>query len=135
MGYLENRFPLYDSSDLVTYNSLCVYSEEETEIGRWIDNSPVYRKVILHTITKTLEADYFDSGINDLGTVVNYRVVFKGLDAGQGWFTNNYWSGGGVNASAISGITSDGRIWINTGRKDLLNTTCYIIIEYTKTTD
>lgn len=107
------------------------YSMDEKIIGKWIDNKPIYRKVIVHTF-KYIEASskYVDyqiaHNIDNLGQVINLRM-FSTL--------NNCFPYVSISGlfSIIANVTSEYVILRHTdswvGRKFI------IILEYTKTTD
>lgn len=107
------------------------YSIDEKVVGKWIDNKPIYRKVIVHSF-QSIESssNYIDyqiaHNIDNLGQVINLRM-FSSL--------NNYFpyvSMSGlwtvpVNVTAEYVILRHTDNW---GSRKFI-----IILEYTKTTD
>ena len=108
------------------------YSTDEKVIGRWINGKPLYQKVIEFGAGPTARTEKrVNHGIDNLDKVIN---IF-GMDSDSTYqsplpncYVNgntSYLSGLDVTSTSI-GIGSD---WNISGR------TCFIVIQYTKTTD
>ena len=111
------------------------YSTNEVKIGTWIDGKPLYRKVIQTTIPT--------SGNNQNVSFQNNIAIMKSV---TGFALQS--ASGGVNlilpyismANSWSIYTYYNRanqelVIENSGTTFMNNTTCYLIAEYTKTTD
>lgn len=58
------------------YNPI-IYSEEEREVGVWIDNKPLYQKTILTQTSTTSNSIEALHNISNLGEVVHYETNFR----------------------------------------------------------
>lgn len=108
-----------------------IYSEEEREIGVWIDGKPLYEKTInVGTITTSTTVAH---GIDNLDTIIDYSGFGKyaGTDKTVMPFQNPASSYGfGIN-------TYDGTNLV-VAKADSLGSNvsdCYMTLRYTKTTD
>ena len=107
-------------------NLVSNYSTEEKVIGTWIDDRPIYRKVLTGTTSNTTDT-----------TIDNITNLDKIISATGGILASNY-----INPI---GIYTDNNNWITIfGHYDVVgllytdnykNSEYYCIIEYTKTTD
>ncbi len=115
-----------------------IYSEEEREVGVWIDGKPLYQKTINtgslvgNTTTEIdLSNLYIDNCIRSYGFT-------KTSNADGGWQINiNDITPGNINGSIrVYYSTSTSKLYVTLGR-DVGNsyTTSYVTICYTKTTD
>lgn len=114
-----------------------ICSEEEQEIGVWINGKPLYKRTIVKsfesgsrnlTITFT---DYFPSSYYIEG-IFDYSIVLKASDSGS-WAIPDYDTGGGTKITSFNVIScnlsrSQGTAWGNTP-------TVYLTIYYSKTDD
>lgn len=115
------------------------YSEDEKIIGRWIDNLPIYSK------TMKIEIE----SIEDIDTIYQFYSDKVSDNIKDAWITDfiargsNGFSSYGITNSADSNkfirttyINSSNKICIIIkGRSNEQNTTAYVTINYTKTTD
>ena len=102
-----------------------VYSTEETVIGKWIDNKPLYRKVTVLDPEFIKGDNHYSTGISNIDVVVDSTLHFK---------YNSKWY-----------ITWDAlynREYIDNGARYMISSTSplslqymFLITEYTKTTD
>lgn len=112
-------------------NNRFSYSTEEQIIGKWIDNKPIYRKVIIHSFKHIASSsDYVDyqiaHNVDNLGQIINLRMFSSKND----WFPCV--STSGLFAIPVE-VTNEYVILRNKdgwGDRDFI-----IILEYTKTTD
>lgn len=110
-----------------------VFSASETVVGKWIDNKPIYRKVI----HKSVNATSFDS-TTDL-KVLNYEKIW--IDFGNSFAQ---YGGNTLTSSSINFYTSSSDMnycYINYNGILVINNTStysreyFITVSYTKTTD
>lgn len=117
---------------------LTEYSTEERVIGRWIDGKPLYSKVGSIKFTSV----YDGSGLHTRGSLIDsdidYGTVSKVLNKNllsSSLFNTYSTSTSNVYVENRQGNSNKGYILGFTDRTDLLNTTIYVVVEYTKTTD
>ena len=117
---------------------LTEYSTEERVIGRWIDGKPLYSKVGSIKFTSV----YDSSGLHTRGSLIDsdidYGTVSKVLN--KNLLSSSLFNTYGTSTSNVyvenrQGNSNKGYILGFTDRTDLLNTTIYVVVEYTKTTD
>lgn len=126
--YSESANETY-SCDYV--NKLETYSTTEQRIGTWTDGKPIYRKVIdfgeLPATQKSVSHN-----IENLDFIVKLKgISFRSLD--NLFFPIPY---AAVTAANVIQLTANAtQITITTGIDRSNIGTCYVIIEYTKTTD
>lgn len=112
-------------------------SEEEQEIGVWINGKPLYKRTIVKSFndrSTTLAitfTDYFPSSYYIEG-IFDYSIILKASDSGS-WVIPNYDPGGNVKITTFSVVScnlsrSQGTAWGNTP-------TVYLTIYYSKTDD
>ena len=109
------------------------YSQNEIEIGKWIDDKPIYRKVIdfgsLPTASATKSVAH---GISNIDTITKIETIAKDgttyfpipFSAVPSMYSNTNCSIRVDNTNVSVNVTSD---WSNK--------TAIVILEYTKTTD
>ena len=106
------------------------YSTDEVVIGTWIDGKPLYRKVIdfgvlPNNTTKSVSHNILN--IDYIKTCIGYATMSETV---RGLLVPNY------NGSIITNCyLADDKVFVSTNgdRSEFIN--CFIIIEYTKTTD
>ena len=108
------------------------YSTSEQVVGKWIDNKPIYRKVIdfgtlPNTSTKTVAHN-----ISNLGRIIDYKAVARSNSGTHSVLPIPY-----MQLTVEYGIYmyfDDTSIVVTTGygRESY---SMYVILEYTKTTD
>ena len=104
------------------------YSTTETRIGTWINGKPIYRQVIETTTPSTTSAATLGS-ISNLGIVTNLYGLLTA--SGQQVPLNFIY-----NTSDIHSLYTEGNnIMCKINYSSYLSKTCFIVIEYTKTTD
>ncbi len=120
------------------YEALRVYSTEPVVIGKWIDNRPIYRKMIyIENTDKFKPSDYYiESGVTNVG----YLDLRGGMTSRQSnsWLPLTQNLGGTLYSRLGMSDKAKGTIVINIGdyfnssstRRDLT-----ITMEYTVTTD
>lgn len=116
------------------------YSEAETVIGKWINNKPIYRKVIPITEYPGAGQTYISHNIANIDEIIKYDSYFYNYDEANThetrkmpsmWFTNidqyiatAYW----VNRTYV-------QIYLGSWWSEQIFRYAHVIIEYTKTTD
>lgn len=106
------------------------YSTDEIVVGTWIDGKPLYRKVIdfgvlPNNTTKSVSHNILN--IDYIKTCIGYATTSETV---RGLLVPNY------NGSIITNCyLADDKVFVSTNgdRSEFIN--CFIIIEYTKTTD
>lgn len=107
-----------------------IYSETETVIGKWIDNKPIYRKVLTGTLPTGSGENVF--------TVPNAKIInFNGIIKST---YNQWWPIPAIysedNYRIYTYISLDRtQLKVDCGSYFSTNSQYEIIIEYTKTTD
>lgn len=106
------------------------YSTDETVIGKWINNKPLYRKVLTGTLpTGSGENTFNFSGIN----IINFYGEIKAT-SGATFLINTYYTP--ITAYSISSwIDNSGNLKIECGSNYNTSSQYEIVIEYTKTID
>ena len=110
-----------------------IYSTEEIKTNKiWIDNKPIYRKVIDFGAFPNTSDKYVDLNINDLDFIVSFQVL--GYDTtNKNYFPiPNALTTGSPNLIDASIIGNQIRIRTQSNRSTFI---AYPILEYTKTTD
>lgn len=110
------------------------YSTIETKIGTWVDGKPLYRRVFDNLTTPSNEATwttlltensvYIDKIIDIKGYIDDGSNYYNTLNFGEG----NYY----VHTNAYRG---NNNLLIRMIQKGWSSKSCYVILEYTKTTD
>lgn len=110
-----------------------VFSANETVVGKWINNKPIYRKII----HKTVNANSSDSTTNL--KVLNYEKIW--IDFGNSF---SHYGGNTLTSSSITFYTSSSDMnhcYVNYNGILVINNTStysreyFITVNYTKTTD
>ena len=124
------------SRDTVTiskeeYNKLKnanTYSEEEIEIGTWIDGKTVYRKVVKGTVVNQSVA-FSTEGVTSGSNIINYYGELKAAD--ENWVNINYWGG----ISLYWNTPTSELKWATHNENHYCGKEYQLVVEYTKTTD
>ncbi len=107
-----------------------IYQLEETVIGKWINDKPIYRKCFIITSPPNSNELYYDSvKAESLEYMVTADII---IPYNKNFIRSNYMSNGGI---LISGLHEDGRFWVICTIAGAQNKSSVAIIEYTKTTD
>lgn len=112
--------PMYQSN---------LFNTSEVIIGRWLDGSILYRKVVdfgalPNNTTKTVAHN-----ISNLARVVNlYGMAYA---TASGWIPINYITPAGLQYAVATSITAAGNVSITTGEDKSTYTDTKVIIEYT----
>ena len=123
-----------NDDDLITINKkltdATTYSTDEIRVGTWIDEKPIYRKVLTGTLpTGSGENTFNFSGIN----IINFYGEIKAT-SGSTFLINTYYTP--LPAYSISSwIDNSGNLKIECGSNYNTSSKYFIIVEYTKTTD
>lgn len=108
-----------------------IYSEDEREIGVWIDGKPLYQKTV-YIATITSPSTTVAHGISNLDWIVDYSLI--GLYAGE---TKEIAPSSGSSASigVVIGSWDSTNISFNMGNLSYGFSDCYLTIRYTKSSD
>lgn len=116
------------------------YSTDEIEVGRWIDNKPIYRKVIVIPMGYTASQETKTVSISALN--IDSVVTLRGVEKSVG--TTDYWRVVPMSYAyaSASSVAENINLYINAttdtlyiSSRGVSLTTAYVILEYTKTTD
>ena len=124
---LTNKLPSASAvSELnSSLNNTNSYSSNEVIIGKWINEKPIYRKVVTFSNELTVPCDnWVKTGVN----AVNMIVLSAKITSMTGIIT------AGTFDTPLC-YTIDGELAIQTARNGHNVTAKHLIIEYTKTTD
>lgn len=106
------------------------YSTEEKQIGKWIDNKPIYRKVLSGTLPTGAGTNSFSISNSEIISVNGFvRSTY-----GQWWPISNYFSEQKYNISCRLSENRNG-IELECGAFYKTSSKYFLIVEYTKTTD
>lgn len=105
------------------------YSTEEQQVGTWIDGKPIYRKVIVASITSS--GANFITAPSNIDTIIGLRGIEKETGGAQAPFPKAHYSS---FAYQMGIYYAGGNIVVERG-SSMSVSTAYIICEYTKTTD
>ena len=133
-GYSTSTTDGYSANYVNNYvDGLHTYSTTETIVGTWIDNKPIYRKVI--SFTSTTSPYQYTHNISSIDKIVNFYgyhiragdpTTFRPLQAYNTSYPSYYASVDSISKTTVEVFAGD-------SVKSSL--TWYIVIEYTKTTD
>lgn len=111
-----------------------VYSTSETEVGKWIDGKPIYRRTFEYTTNSVVNA------WKTIGTITNIKMPIKMYGVcynGNAKFHIPYAEPGssGINAVWLYCDTNSGLFREQHSYTYANSLPAYVTIEYTKTTD
>lgn len=101
-----------------------IYSTSEKVVGKWIDNKPLYRKII----SDSIGSEYYNTGLSGIGIV----YIAKGFlvpSTGASIPINTQWSTG---AYFRCYLTSESQLRVQNAN---WTGDFYIVLEYTKSSD
>lgn len=107
------------------------YSTTERRIGTWIDGKPLYRKVVNFGELPNNTAKAISHNISNIDKII--RLSGYAYRPADDFFIPI--PQGAYNNTACSIFSNSTKITITTYTDRSLFTECYIVIEYTKTTD
>jgi hypothetical protein len=113
-----------------------IYSEEEREIGVWIDGKPLYQKTIIGTVSNNPEI-FFVGEDYDVDEYIHVFGKLKSINSADEF---EFIETGYVNVNNYAGFYNSGgtrknlKLYYNTDSYHI-GSTYYITIQYTKTTD
>lgn len=115
-------------------NELVNYSTTEKIVGKWIDNKPVYKKVILTTTpAEKTNAEIYDCTNENIDTLIKCDSLIISSALGDTLNGNYYYSD--TNNCCVFYNSMDKSINMQLNSDTYHSETCYIFLEYTKTTD
>jgi hypothetical protein len=112
-------------------SNISKYSTSEVKVGKWIDNKPIYRKVVTSSTMPNNSPVSIAHGISDIDTITKLEGYLYLSGAVLPIPYINTYGTAGYNM----GMHADDTNIILYGYGDFTGYTANIIIEYTKTTD
>lgn len=100
-----------------------IYSEEEREIGVWVDGKPVYQKTIDFGSDITVNYNGWTETTEDCSSVDKYL------------YGDGYTSGGTYGGNILCSKKSNDKLEVQTARNGTSQIIRYLTVRYTKTTD
>lgn len=133
---IDSPLQVYDDDGNLVSGSGNTYSTEEQRIGTWIDGKPIYRKVIPFKFSSSANKLSINHNITNLGYAIKAYGFIPGSVENR-FIPQFYYNMDTIYSITIYHISSTTiNIFYGDYAKNNLNTNqCYIIIEYTKTTD
>ena len=113
--------------------SINTYSSNEIRIGTWIDGKPLYRKVVSFGALPNATTKQVAHNITNIDFITNYIILAK--NPTYKYYLSIPATNPANNIYSASGYIDNTNIVIATGDNKTGYTTCYVVIEYTKTTD
>lgn len=126
--YTRNINGVYDEFNTNKYGN---YSKYETVIGTWLDK-PLYRKIINFGALPNATAKSVNHNISNINTITFLQGVATYTTNGTA-YPIPFSSSDPTNNIALT--ANNTAITITTGSNRSAITQCYVILEYTKTTD
>lgn len=115
-------------------NELVNYSATEKIVGKWIDNKPAYKKVILTTTpAEKTNAEIYDCTNENIDTLIKCDSLIISSVLGDTLNGNYYYSATNNCCVFYNSVTKKINMQLNSDTYH--SETCYIFLEYTKTTD
>ena len=116
-----------------------VYREQETIIGKWIDDKNIYRKVISLGTLPNQSTIQKSSGLNpSIVRIVKIYGYCVKTSVNETFPLPFVWGNTDSATTYVGmffgGTDNSGNIWLRTNR-DMSDYIGYVILEYTKTTD
>ena len=123
-----------DISTLETkVSNACDYSTTEKVVGTWIDNKPIYRKVINFGALPNATTKSVNHGIANLGVVINIGGFISNTTDVDFYSIPLQYKGNDSNFNVECFVTTTQvRMAANTDRSHY---NAYVILDYTKSTD
>ena len=109
-----------------------IYSEDEEQVGIWIDGKPLYQKTVSCGALPNAGTKQVSHGVSNIDTITR---VFGFANGGSGCMPIPY-STNSTSANIGVNITADNaniNLFTGSDRSNIINT--YVTIQYTKTTD
>lgn len=112
-----------------------IYSEEERVIGRWIDGRPLYRRVCQATSPSKVSTPMDIISIQENIYIINYYGILVYNDSDKNHLSINYINNAAnINVATFINMQKHSVSMLVTTAQST-NCTCYVILEYIKTTD
>lgn len=113
-----------------SYKNNNIFSTNEIIVGKWVNNKPIYRKVIqLPAITSTNTDLSIQTGITNMENIIKIEGM---MQISMGWLPINFHNKSNDYYSIITWINNSGVIQ---QRSQFTSSGGYAVLEYTKTTD
>jgi hypothetical protein len=128
------KFDINNNVDLEDLSKLSNYSLEEVLTGRqWVNGKPIYRKVILYTTGAPAPTTniLLQTGLTDLAWVSEFKLIDSSYVSSE---SKSYYTSAAKVKRILS--TKDGSevtIKLSNSNSGWVNSTYFIIMEYTKT--
>lgn len=141
VGDLENLNTPIKTNVVNAINSLNTYSSDEMIVGTWINESPIYRKVIdtgnLTDLTRYNEHDDIEIKNVITGNITPIKMECFGGNGSYWWdFSNHTLETNNtlnfINVTFVTGATNDLVISSIGNNKPLYETSSYVILYYIK---
>lgn len=114
-----------------------IFSTNETVVGKWIDDKPIYRKVITtNSLVGSEDYKQISHGISNIDNIVSLKCIAK--DENDVSFDFNNFTGTTENNEFINSIkvfVDNTDIFVYHGAIISFVNEAHFILEYTKTTD
>ena len=112
------------------------YSETEIKTGgKWVDGKPIYRKVINFGALPNTAKRSVNHNIANLGYFTSIKGIAVNTSSGYKQTLTLPYASGGTLAESVAIYTNYTRVEVGAGNDRSGYDTCYIVLEYTKTTD
>lgn len=133
MGVIFKNNVMYGVGDIEI--SPVIYSEEEREVGCWVDGKPLYEKtVFIDNISSSTGIQRFAHGISNIETVITTNGTWINKSDNTVYIgSRDIVRPDSINSSA--GAWADATNIVLSTRENRSNQNLYITIQYTKTTD
>lgn len=129
---------LFDSVEVTTKIATAeeVYSTEEQVIGKWIDDKPLYRKVVVNSGPFAKGEQAFTHGIENVDKIVKVEGMARRSDGRDHPLPTTYFNFPIWNISIFDVTNTGYSLMLGENQVELQQITqLEIIFEYTKTTD
>lgn len=127
--YDGTQFLMMPTVEMIQLPNENYYSTSEKIIGAWIDGKTLYQKTINFGALPNATQKNVAHNISNLGNVIDMKAWLK---VSNSWYTMPFLSTSSAGENANWGADAT-NVFINTKSNYSTITTCYITIQYTKT--
>lgn len=133
LGYVVAKYTkTTDSANSFNYGDPNDYSTTEKIVGTWVDGKPLYQKTINFGALPNATTKSVNHNISNISKIVLFKGWFANSD-NSAWAYIPYASG--IENNTVEAWATPSQITVRTFKDQSGFTTCYITINYTKTTD